>query len=139
MAAGEACALDAAAFGWLRLPLPVHRPLLVIWMRRQPDEAPATELTRRKQHYENLIFGSAGEKPFPERLRTLEPSLVDFQRPIVRLEDGLSAATLVLGGARKGPRMRKSGGCSHVDVRKNSRSDHVFWEMRNREIDTCRA
>src|SRR5262249_14632904 len=80
-AAPEACALDAAAFGWRRLEASGPRPLLVIWIR-EPDGAPAGQLMPRKQPYEALIFGHPSNPGYPDALRTLEPSLVDYYRDL---------------------------------------------------------
>jgi M6 family metalloprotease-like protein len=72
--------LDARAFGWQRAAAAGARPLLVIWLR-VPDNTPAGELARRKQHYEDLIFGRSGPpSDYPDAMRGLEPSLADFYR-----------------------------------------------------------
>lgn len=81
LAAPDACALDAAAFGGRRLEASGPRPLLVIWIR-EPDGAPSDELMRRKQHYEDIIFGHPSNPGYPDALRALEPSLVDYYRDL---------------------------------------------------------
>ena len=47
---------DATAFGWRMKEAKGSRPLLVIWVR-QPDDTPVSEIGRRKQYYEELLFG----------------------------------------------------------------------------------
>jgi M6 family metalloprotease-like protein len=56
------------------------RPLLVIWIR-QADDTPAAELNRRKQYYEDLIFGGPDRNPgYPEQVRSLEESVAGYYR-----------------------------------------------------------
>ena len=58
------------------------RPLLVIWIRHA-DNTPATELDRRKQYYEDLIFGRPDpSRGYPERLRQLEPSVNGYYQEV---------------------------------------------------------
>jgi M6 family metalloprotease-like protein len=75
----EARALDAAAFGWRMKLARGTRPLLVIWVR-QPDDTPPSEIARRKQYYEELLFGRPRHRDYPDALRRLEPTLVDYYR-----------------------------------------------------------
>jgi M6 family metalloprotease-like protein len=77
--ASPALALDAKDFGWRTKEAKGVRPLLVIWIR-QPDDTPASELERRKQYYEELLFGRLAHAPYPDALRTLEPTLVEYYR-----------------------------------------------------------
>jgi M6 family metalloprotease-like protein len=74
-------ALDAASFGWRAKEAHGARPLLVIWMR-QPDDTPANELARRKQYYEELLFGRPAHGSYPDALRRLEPTLVGYYRDV---------------------------------------------------------
>src|SRR5215469_12372565 len=73
MVGGSAArAFDAKSFGWNARPAAGKRPLLAIWVR-PPDETPATELARRKQYYEDLIFGLPRHaNSYPDRFRELE-------------------------------------------------------------------
>jgi hypothetical protein len=75
----DARGLDAAAFGWRMKEAKGVRPLLVIWVR-QPDDTPASEIARRKQYYEDLLFGRPRHRDYPDALRLLEPTLVDYYR-----------------------------------------------------------
>jgi hypothetical protein len=52
-----AAALERGEFGWRRSEAVGSRPLLVIWIRPH-DDTPANELERRKQYYEDIIFGT---------------------------------------------------------------------------------
>jgi M6 family metalloprotease-like protein len=70
---------DLTAFGWRMKEAKGSRPLLVIWVR-QPDDTPASEIERRKQYYEELFFGRPTHSQYPDALRTLEPSLVQYFR-----------------------------------------------------------
>jgi hypothetical protein len=76
----SAGALERGEFGWRRSEAAGQRPLLVIWIRPR-DDTPASELERRKQYYEEIIFGTPQrEEAWPERLRRFQPSLVDYYR-----------------------------------------------------------
>jgi M6 family metalloprotease-like protein len=72
-------ALDAKDFGWRMKEAKGIRPLLVIWVR-EPDDTPANEIERRKRYYEGLIFGRPPHRNYPDALRSLEPTLVNFYR-----------------------------------------------------------
>jgi M6 family metalloprotease-like protein len=73
-------ALDVKSFGWNAKPATGTRPLLVIWVR-PPDDTPAGVLEARKRQYENLAFGQPRHAgTYPDRLRELEPSIVDYYR-----------------------------------------------------------
>jgi M6 family metalloprotease-like protein len=78
-AGSPAAALDASAFGWRLKEAKGTRPLLVIWVREQ-DDTPAAELARRKQYYDEVWFGRPAHGAYPDAVRTLEPTLVDFYR-----------------------------------------------------------
>jgi M6 family metalloprotease-like protein len=77
--AADARGLDAASFGWRIKEAKGVRPLLVIWVR-EPDGTPASELARRKQYYEELLFVRPKHRDYPDALRLLEPTLVDYYR-----------------------------------------------------------
>ncbi len=71
-------ALERGEFGWRRSEAVGNRPLLVIWIRPH-DGTPASELDRRKQYYEDIIFGTPRRgEAWPERLRRFQPSVVDY-------------------------------------------------------------
>jgi M6 family metalloprotease-like protein len=79
-AAPSARAVDARIFDFNQKPALGQRPLLVIWVRPL-DETPASETARRKQYYEDLIFGQPRHADaYPDRLRQLEPSVADYYR-----------------------------------------------------------
>ena len=76
--APAAHAIDAGAFGYKRHDATGMLPLLVIWIR-QHDDTPKAELERRKQYYEETIFGRPDRfAGYPEALRQLEPSVGAF-------------------------------------------------------------
>jgi M6 family metalloprotease-like protein len=76
--APAAHAIDAGAFGYKRHDATGMLPLLVIWIR-QHDDTPKAELERRKQYYEETIFGRPDRfAGYPEALRQLEPSVAAF-------------------------------------------------------------
>jgi M6 family metalloprotease-like protein len=78
--APAAQAIDARAFGYKRFEAIGTLPLLVIWIR-QHDNTPQAELARRKQYYEETIFGRPDRfSGYPEQFRQLEPSVADFYR-----------------------------------------------------------
>jgi hypothetical protein len=78
----DADVLDAKAFSWRRLAAPASRPLLVIWIR-QPDDTPASELQRRRQYYEDLIFGHSDQtRTYPDQVRQLEPSIASYYHEV---------------------------------------------------------
>jgi M6 family metalloprotease-like protein len=80
LSTSRAWALERGDFGWRIKESVGTRPLLVIWIR-EPDDTPTTELDRRKQHYEDLVFGRPGHaKSYPDLLRQLELSVVDYFR-----------------------------------------------------------
>lgn len=73
-------ALDARSFGWRRWDAAGPRPLLVIWIR-QADDTPISELNRRKQYYEDLIFGRPDPgRGYPDRVRQLDQSVNGYFR-----------------------------------------------------------
>jgi M6 family metalloprotease-like protein len=76
--APAAQAIDAKAFGFRRHEATGTLPLLVIWIR-QHDDTPKLELARRKQYYEETIFGRPDRfAGYPDALRQLEPSVASF-------------------------------------------------------------
>src|SRR5262249_30286702 len=75
--ASEVRALDAAAFGWRAKDPRGPRPLLVIWVRH-PDGKPATEIARRKQYYEELMFGRPDRGAHRDARRGFELTLVGY-------------------------------------------------------------
>ena len=72
--ASECRALDAGTFGWRSKEASGARPLLAIWIR-EPDDTPAAELARRKQYFEELLFGRPPHGVYPDALRGLEPTI----------------------------------------------------------------
>jgi M6 family metalloprotease-like protein len=72
-------ALDAQSFGWRARDAVGTRPLLIIWVR-QADDTPGSELARRRQYYEELLFGRLPHGAYPDAVRQLEPTLVGYYR-----------------------------------------------------------
>jgi hypothetical protein len=82
LGSANAGALEAASFGWRAREARGPRPLLVIWVR-QADDTPVGELDRRKQYYEDLVFGHPrNTAAYPDPLRQFESSVVDYFRDV---------------------------------------------------------
>jgi M6 family metalloprotease-like protein len=78
IASAPAHAIDARAFGYKRFEASGTLPLLVIWIR-QHDDTPKVELERRKQYFEETIFGRPDRfAGYPEALRQIEPSTASY-------------------------------------------------------------